>query len=308
MSTPATVAVVPADAGLLQVDVPAGEARPRRRGTTTPSAPRPAGRNLSTPGPCQVPAGSRYAQRRPTRRTASSRMPRPSAATSIDHRASRGPPTAAARARRRETTRPAAPRPSRPRRTLRCRISCARARTARQYERARIAIRSGSSSESGTEPSARIRQRTVTPCRSPRPRPSTPTADHGTRAQPVGRRLDRLAERRHLDGARLAEGQRLVVAAPAGRPRARRSPRRPRRPAATGVFEPSIRRTSTTLPAARSRGPTSIRTGIALELGVDGPAAERGVDPVVEARPGRPASRSSSRSLAAASQHARRRP
>ena len=48
-----------------------------------------------------------------------------------------------------------------------------------------IAIRSGSSSESGTEPSARTRQRTVTALPFASASPRAPTADQGTRAQPV---------------------------------------------------------------------------------------------------------------------------
>src|SRR4029453_16055857 len=54
-----------------------------------------------------------------------------------------------------------------------------------QYERARIAIRSGSSSESGIEPSSRIRQRTVIALPLASASPSSPTADQGPRAQPV---------------------------------------------------------------------------------------------------------------------------
>ena len=117
-----------------------------------------------------------------------------------------------------------------------------------------------------------------------------------------GRRLDRLVERRHLDGAGLAERQRLVVERLLVGLERGRSPRRPRSASGDrrlGAVDPADH--APTLPAARSRGPTSTRTGIALAARRRRPGGRTGCRPGRRARPGHRRSRSSSRSSAAAS-------
>ena len=115
---------------------------------------------------------------------------------------------------------------------------------------------------SGSEPSGRRRQRIDTALALSSSSPSASSrARRGARRTRL-RGVDGVVERRHFGGVcRQTRLGRRRTGSPARR-RARRA-RRPRRPAtATFVLSPVSRRTTVTLPSARSRGPTSTRTGM----------------------------------------------
>ena len=231
-------------------------------------------------------------------------MPRPSAATSIATTACRGPATAAARDRRRRPPGTGGPRPA-ARRRRRCgtepagpvRTASVRAGQDRDQVRLVVGVRHGAV--------GRIRQRTVTAWAFASASPSTPTADHGTRAQPVCAASIASSSVVTSTVRSLAEGQRVVVqrllvGLQRRGDRGDHVGQRGRRLRAVdpadhhGVAGGQVARAD--LDADRD----------ALELGVDGPAAERDVGPVVELDPDARAAAARRAACAAASATPRR--
>ena len=138
--------------------------------------------------------------------------------------------------------------------------------SAAQYDRATIATRPGSSSDSGSEPSARSEAAHGHPAAASSASPSAPTVSHAMRAQPGAGGFARVVERgrRRRCARRDVRWPRRAARPAGGRARRRTAATTPS--SATGAFVAAavMRRTSVATPSARSRGPTSSRTGTPL--------------------------------------------